>query len=64
MLPRSVFCDECGENAVVRAYGRVEYDQPVQVATTLKIKVVRLTIDCPKCGVRVQEHRPDHDENI
>jgi transcription elongation factor Elf1 len=41
----------------------VEYDQPVQVATTLKIKVVRLTIDCPKCGVRVQEHRPDHDEN-
>lgn len=60
MLPRIVFCEECGERAIVRGYGRVEYDwdQTGPVATTLQIKVVRLTIDCPRCGVRVQEHRP------
>jgi transcription elongation factor Elf1 len=66
MLPRSVTCEECGEKAIVRGYGRVEYDwdQTGHVATTLKIKVVRLTIDCPRCGVRVQEHRPvGHDED-
>jgi hypothetical protein len=66
MLPRIVFCEECGERAIVRGYGRVEYDldQPGHVATTLQIKVIRLTIDCPRCGVRVQEHRPaGHDGN-
>jgi hypothetical protein len=38
----------------------VEYDweEGSHSATTLKIKAVRLTIDCPNCGVRVQDHRP------
>jgi DNA-directed RNA polymerase subunit RPC12/RpoP len=60
MLPRTISCDECGEKAIVRGYGRLEYDwEPTAHAvTTLQIKAVRLTIDCPTCGVRVQEHRP------
>ena len=60
MLPHIVSCEKCGESATVRGYGRVEYgwDQTGHVATTLQIKMVRLTIDCPRCGVRVQEHRP------
>jgi hypothetical protein len=58
MLPRSVSCDECGKTAIVRGYGRVEYDwkQSGQIATTLEIKVARLTIDCPTCGVRIQDY--------
>jgi hypothetical protein len=60
MLPHLVSCEECGESATVRGFGRVEYDwdQSDHVATTLHIKMVRLTIDCPRCGVRVQEHHP------
>ena len=59
MLPRKVACDECDKTAVVRGYGRVEYDwdQTEPVATLPKIKVIRLTVDCPTCGVRVQDHR-------
>ena len=59
MLSRIVSCEECGERAIVRGFGRVKYDwdQTGHAATTLRIKVVRLTIDCPRCGVRVQEHR-------
>ena len=59
-MPRSVSCEECGEKAVVRGYGRVEYDwdQSGRVATMPKIKLVHLTIDCPRCGVRVQEFCP------
>jgi hypothetical protein len=61
MLPRSVTCEECGERAIVRGYGRVEYDwkQTSHTATTLQIKMLRLTIDCPKCGVRIQDHWPN-----
>jgi transcription elongation factor Elf1 len=60
MLPQIVSCEECGESATVRGYGRVEYkwDQTSHAATTLQIKMARLTIDCPRCGVRVQEHFP------
>lgn len=60
MIPRTIYCEECGEEAVVRGYGRVEYDwnQDSDAAATVQIKAVRLTIDCPRCGVRVQEHRP------
>jgi hypothetical protein len=60
MLPQIVLCEECGAKAVVRGYGRVEYDwdQPGPLATNLVIKVVRLTIDCPRCGVMVQEYFP------
>jgi hypothetical protein len=64
MLPRSVYCEECGEEAIVRGYGRVEYDwnQAGGADTTPEIKLVRLTIDCPVCGVRTQEYRPaSHD---
>lgn len=61
MLPRAVTCEECGERAEVRGYGRVEYawDRSDGGTTTLQIKAVRLTIDCPSCGVCVQEHRPE-----
>jgi hypothetical protein len=60
MLPRTVCCDECGETATVRGYGRVEYDweHAGSIATQPQIKLIRLTIDCPNCGVIVQEHRP------
>lgn len=60
MLPQIVSCEECGESAIVRGYGRVEYkwDQTSHAATTLQIKMARLTIDCPRCGVRVQDHHP------
>jgi hypothetical protein len=58
MLPRTVSCDECGRTATVRGYGRVEYEwkESGQTGTTLELKVARLTIDCPTCGVRVQDH--------
>jgi transposase len=61
MIPRTITCDECHETATVRGYGRVEYDweEEEHGATALRIKAVRLTIDCPNCGVVVQEHRPD-----
>jgi hypothetical protein len=60
MLPRTVSCEECGEFAVVRGYGRVEYEwQPTgPVVTMPEIKLIRLTIDCPNCGVVAQDHRP------
>ena len=67
MLPRSVTCEECGKAASARGYGRVEYDwkQTGQIGTTLEIKVARLTIYFPACGVRVQDHwfvdREKHD---
>ena len=61
MLPRSIICEECGESAMVRGYGRVEYawGPPGGDTTTLEIRSIRLTIDCPTCGVRLQEHVPD-----
>jgi hypothetical protein len=60
MLLHIVSCDECGESATVRGFGRVVYDwdQTDHVANALHIIMVRLTIDCPRCGVRVQEHHP------
>lgn len=63
MLPRSVVCEECGELAVVRGCGRVEYawDRAKDGTTILEIRSVRLTVDCPACGVRVQEHIPGCD---
>lgn len=72
MLPRTISCEDCGETAIVRAYGRVEYDWDAdsgessagQVATRPRIKMVRLTIDCPRCGVKTQEHYPDRDDDL
>jgi hypothetical protein len=63
MLPRSVKCQDCGQIALVRGYGRVEYDWPETTTpdpeTTIPtIKSVRLTIDCPRCGVNSQEFYP------
>jgi hypothetical protein len=63
MLPRTVACDDCGKKALVRAYGRVEYDWEQdgpdgQIATQPVISSVRLTIDCPHCGVKTQDFHP------
>jgi hypothetical protein len=60
MLPRTVFCEQCAQPAMVRGYGRVEYDwakagtQPGNI----EIHSVRLTVDCPRCGVRTQDYHP------
>jgi hypothetical protein len=64
MLPRSVICEDCGQIATVRGYGRIEYDWPETTTrgpkpTIPTITSVRLTIDCPCCGVKSQEFLPD-----
>jgi hypothetical protein len=64
MFPRNVQCEDCGQISVVRGYGRIEYDWPEtttggQEATTPTINYVRLTIDCPHCGVKSQEFFPN-----
>ena len=70
MLPRTVSCEDCGETAFVRAYGRVEYDwcpdEPGsgQIATKPRIKLIRLTVDCPKCGVKTQDLHTDSDFDL
>jgi len=60
MLPQAVVCEECGKTAEVRSYGRLEYDfdGDNNSPTALKLQTVRLTIDCPQCGVRNQDHAP------
>lgn len=63
MLPRSVTCHDCGQIAPVRGYGRVEYDWPETTTagaetTTPTLLCVRLTVDCPCCGVKSQEFFP------
>lgn len=65
MLPQTINCDDCGRKAKVRAYGRIEYDWPKttndgQVATMPLIRSIRLTIDCPNCGVKQQDCHPDN----
>ena len=62
-LPVSVACDECRTPSEVRACGRIEYDwpkttTPARTATIPTLNFARLTIDCPKCGVRVQDFLP------
>src|SRR3954454_22186474 len=64
MFPRNVKCDDCGRIASVRGYGRVEYDWPETTSvgheTTIPtITCVRLTVDCPRCGVKSQEFFPE-----
>ena len=66
MFPHHVSCEECNESATVRGYGRLEYDwpdtgQPASDNSTVvpTIRSVRLTVDCPHCGVRVQDHYPN-----
>ena len=65
MLPRNVGCETCGEAAIVRAYGHVEYEPREQAAevllaqsvTTPETRSVRLTIDCPRCGIKSQDYK-------
>lgn len=64
MLPATVQCEDCGQKAIVRGYGRIEYDWPKTInsgneSTTPDISLVRLTIDCPNCGVKSQEFFPN-----
>jgi len=61
MLSQSVICEECGEKALVRGSGRVEFDWDNlgTASATPHIRSIRLTIDCPHCGVSVQDHYPD-----
>jgi hypothetical protein len=64
MFPRIVNCEDCGQVASVRGYGRIQYDWPETTnsgheATIPTIKCVRLTIDCPRCGVTSQEYFPE-----
>ena len=63
MLPRSVICEDCGQIATVRGYGRIEYDWPETTKagskpSTPTINCIRLTVDCPRCGVKSQEFFP------
>jgi hypothetical protein len=70
MLPRTISCEDCGETAFVRAYGRIEYAwgpecaADEQVDTQPQVKCVRLTIDCTHCGVKTQEFRPISQEEL
>ena len=53
---------------MVRGYGRIEYRWPeptkmghetTKPAISPTIDCIRLTIDCPRCGVKSQEFFPD-----
>ena len=61
MLPQWVSCEECGEKSLVRGYGRVEFDweNVGSPDATPHLRSIRLTIDCPHCGVNVQDYYPD-----
>jgi hypothetical protein len=66
-LPQFVVCDDCRETARVRACGRIEYDWPEtttggQTATIPTLTAARLTVDCPNCGVKVQDYLADASE--
>lgn len=61
MLPRTITCENCGEKAYTRAYGRVVYASggPGQIVVEPEIETINLTIDCPRCGVFVQVYHPE-----
>jgi hypothetical protein len=66
VLPETLECEDCGRAARVRGYGRIEYGWPKDGQfpassdrlAMLDLIMVRLTIDCPRCGVRVQDYYP------
>jgi len=62
MLPATIACEDCGSSAKVRGYGRVEYQWQGDGdgLTELHVSSIRLTIDCPICGVTIQDHHPDN----
>ncbi len=69
MVPKAICCDDCGETAVVRSSGRIEYDWPNtttvgSIATIPTISSIRLTIDCPNCGVKQQEFHPNNAQSL
>jgi hypothetical protein len=60
MLPEAITCEECGGAAKVRGYGRLTFSWETFSHQSQKpvLKTIRLTIDCPECGVRAQEYAP------
>jgi hypothetical protein len=60
VIPQTVDCDDCGSRANVLGYGRVEYDwgEHDNLPTQVVIKSIRLTINCPLCGLKPQDHHP------
>src|SRR5215207_3038467 len=63
MFPRTVKCEDCGKIASVCGYGQIAYRWPETTnmgheSTIPTIDRVRLTIDCPGCGVKSQEFFP------
>jgi hypothetical protein len=59
MLPRVITCEYCGEpEAIVKSYGRVDHDmnEVGHVSDHPELRLIELTIDCPKCGIRIQPY--------
>jgi hypothetical protein len=61
VIPLTIVCEDCGSTAKVRGYGRVEYDwgEDQSRPTQVEIKSIRLTVDCPTCGVKPQDFHPN-----
>jgi hypothetical protein len=60
MMPEKLTCEECGRKSKARGYGRVEYAWPTigNRRGNVEITMIRVTIDCPHCGIRTQDHYP------
>jgi hypothetical protein len=65
VFPTTIECEDCGHSANVRGYGRVEYDwgDDQTLATQVEIKSIRLTLDCPTCGIKTQDFHPDREHS-
>ena len=63
MIPTTIECEDCGQIAKVRGYGRVEYDwgDDQTLPTQVEIKSIRLTLDCPICGIKSQDFHPNRE---
>lgn len=62
MVPNTILCEDCGHQARVSSYGRIEYDWPKtatngRLATIPAIYSIRLNVDCPTCGEKQQDFR-------
>jgi hypothetical protein len=60
MIPEVIECEECGVYSVVRGYGRMTFtwEKYFDGSILPELQTIRLTIDCPRCGVRAQEYAP------